>query len=161
MPFNFQMNVLKEFIRKYQQVTSEMETLRIRVSESERRVLEKSSSLKKLLTVSDYELQRMLQNFEVEMDEKSREQIDIQKQIENVNDEMKVFRLQLDELGIEEGKAIAAKNQLIETKETAIHHMHNVALGLSIQQPRSHQWSEITAKDFLQSVSTKVLIELL
>jgi hypothetical protein len=60
------MNVLKEFIQKYQQVTSEMETLRIRVSESERRVLEKSSSLKKLLTVSDYELQRMLQNFEVE-----------------------------------------------------------------------------------------------
>ena len=50
----------------HQQVTSEMETLRIRVSESERRVLEESSSLKKLLTVSDYELQRMLQNFEVE-----------------------------------------------------------------------------------------------
>ena len=66
MPFNFQMNVLKEFIQKYEQVTLEMETLRIRVSESERRVLEKSSSLKKLLTVSDYELQRMLQNFEVE-----------------------------------------------------------------------------------------------
>jgi hypothetical protein len=60
------MNVLKEFIQKYEQVTLEMETLRIRVSESERRVLEKSNSLKKLLTVSDYELQRMLQNFEVE-----------------------------------------------------------------------------------------------
>lgn len=133
-----------------------MDTLRIRITESERRVLEKSSSIKKLLTVSDYELQRMLQNFEVEMNEKLRDQVDIQQQIDQANDEIRKLRLQLDEIGIEEGKAIAAKNQLQELKESAVNFMNSSALELSIPQPRSHIWSEILVKDFLQSVVVKV-----
>jgi DNA repair protein RAD50 len=152
---NERLKPCQAFLQKYQKTIDSIRDIQIRITETEKRYKEKSESLDSLLAVSDHELHHMLQNFDIEMQGKELEQQELLKLTDLANNEIKVLRTRLEDLGREEGKALAAKNQLQDTKVAAMAFMTNATATYKTVPPKNIPWSAVLARDFLHSLQLR------
>lgn len=140
----------REYIAKCQENLAEINELQVRISETNKRVVDKENSLENVIDKSDRQLQELLTNFDEQMEVKARERDSLQHEIDKLGDDIKTLRVKSDELSKQEGLAIATRQQLDKAKADAL------ACVVDSGCRGSSTWTESFADEAVGSLRAKV-----
>lgn len=148
----------RKYIDQFKKAFNDIHDLKIRISEFDRRIEDKSTSITSIIDKPDADLQYMLKNFDSEMSTKSSELQKLQKEVDKINQSISKSRETLEVLVKKQGEAQAIRKQLEKTKADALASIINIARNNSIMLGNKDRWSSETCEDILLELRNKVFL---
>eukprot|EP01041_Mallomonas_annulata_P001590 gene1590-3071_t len=127
----------QDTLRKFQSSQKELQELQWKVAESERRVVEKGSSLEQELEGTDEQLRALMDDFDTEMVRKRNELMAMQRTVDGLNQDITALRDSNNQLQTRRGEAISIKSQLDTQRNQLQSHIGNLSTKYSIPHQQS------------------------